>query len=123
MAGEARNPKVNVPLALVLSLVICLLILGALQIAFLGALSDKDLENGWTIYKIFPNIMGAIYHLVKPDENESITDYCGESAEFIPFDNEGKPSREIPEGYVILDKNHIYSKGVVYTKPYNNAHE
>ncbi|MEM8702281.1 MAG: APC family permease [Pseudomonadota bacterium] len=48
MAGEARNPKVNVPLALVLSLVICLFILGALQIAFLGALSGKDLENGWS---------------------------------------------------------------------------
>ena len=47
MAGEARNPKVNIPLALVLSLVVCLLIYGALQVAFLGALDESQLRNGW----------------------------------------------------------------------------
>ncbi|MBG6172492.1 amino acid transporter [Labrenzia sp. EL_208] len=47
MAGEARNPKVNVPLALVLSLVISLVIYGGLQLAFLGALDHSDLEKGW----------------------------------------------------------------------------
>jgi amino acid transporter len=47
MAGEARNPKVNIPLALVLSLVVCLLIYGGLQLAFLGALDHAQLEKGW----------------------------------------------------------------------------
>ncbi|MEP3045920.1 MAG: APC family permease [Roseibium sp.] len=47
MAGEARNPKVNVPLALVFSLVICLVIYGGLQLAFLGALDHEQLQGGW----------------------------------------------------------------------------
>ncbi|KZM47412.1 APC family permease [Labrenzia sp. OB1] len=47
MAGEARNPKINVPLALVMSLVVCLVIYGALQLAFLGALNEDELKNGW----------------------------------------------------------------------------
>lgn len=47
LAGEARNPKVNVPLALVLSLIVCLLIYGGLQLAFLGALNSGQLANGW----------------------------------------------------------------------------
>ncbi len=47
MAGEARNPKVNVPLALVFSLIVCLLIYGGLQLAFLGALQPDQLSNGW----------------------------------------------------------------------------
>lgn len=47
MAGEARNPKVNVPLALVLSLVVCLVIYGGLQLAFLGALDHAQLSDGW----------------------------------------------------------------------------
>jgi len=47
MAGEARNPKVNVPLALVLSLLICLVIYGGLQLAFLGALDHSQLSGGW----------------------------------------------------------------------------
>lgn len=51
MAGEAKNPKVNVPLALVLSLIVCILIYGALQVAFLGALDDKQLAGGWAALK------------------------------------------------------------------------
>ncbi|MCV0429342.1 MAG: APC family permease [Roseibium sp.] len=47
MAGEARNPKVNIPLALVMSLLVCLLILGGLQLAFLGALDKEQLQGGW----------------------------------------------------------------------------
>ncbi|MTI45160.1 APC family permease [Roseibium hamelinense] len=47
MAGEARNPQVNVPLALVLSLVVCVAIYAGLQIAFVGALSEKELADGW----------------------------------------------------------------------------
>ncbi|MFN3131731.1 APC family permease [Roseibium sp.] len=59
MAGEARNPKVNVPLALVLSLVICLLIYGGLQLAFLGALDHSELENGWPALH-FPGELGPM---------------------------------------------------------------
>lgn len=62
MAGEAKNPKVNVPLALVLSLVICLLILGGLQIAFLGALDHSNLEGGWHALH-FPGQLGPMASL------------------------------------------------------------
>lgn len=47
LAGEAQNPKVNIPLALVLSLMICLIIYGGLQLAFLGALDHSQLQKGW----------------------------------------------------------------------------
>ncbi|WP_428650172.1 APC family permease [Roseibium sp.] len=59
MAGEARNPKVNVPIALVVSLVVCLLIYGGLQLAFLGALKETQLENGWAALS-FPGELGPM---------------------------------------------------------------
>ncbi|CTQ51533.1 L-aspartate transporter [Roseibium album] len=59
LAGEARNPKVNVPLALVLSLIVCLLIYGGLQLAFLGALKPSQLENGWQALH-FPGELGPM---------------------------------------------------------------
>jgi len=59
MAGEARNPKVNVPLALVLSLMICLIIYGGLQLAFLGALDHSQLQGGWPALH-FPGELGPM---------------------------------------------------------------
>lgn len=47
MAGEARNPRVIVPAALILSLLICVVIYGALQLAFLGAVPSSELADGW----------------------------------------------------------------------------
>ncbi|MEP9351236.1 APC family permease [Xanthobacter sp. KR7-225] len=47
MAGEVKNPGRTIPLALVLSVLICLLIYGGLQFAFTGALRPADLANGW----------------------------------------------------------------------------
>lgn len=47
LAGEARNPQVTVPLAIVLSLVICFLIYGALQLAFIAAMPESSLSGGW----------------------------------------------------------------------------
>jgi amino acid transporter len=59
LAGEARNPKVNVPLALVVSLVVCLLIYGGLQLAFLGALDQSQLRDGWAALS-FPGELGPM---------------------------------------------------------------
>ncbi|MGU3495708.1 APC family permease [Xanthobacteraceae bacterium A53D] len=47
MAGEAKNPGFTVPVALIASVLICFVIYGGLQVAFLGALSPADLANGW----------------------------------------------------------------------------
>ncbi len=47
LAGEARNPQVTVPLAIVFSLVICFLIYGALQLAFVAAMPAAELTDGW----------------------------------------------------------------------------
>ncbi len=47
MAGEVRNPGFNIPVALILSLFICFLIYGGLQLAFIGALEPSELVNGW----------------------------------------------------------------------------
>lgn len=46
-AGEAKNPSRTIPIALVASILICLIIYLILQIAFIGALSNHDLINGW----------------------------------------------------------------------------
>jgi len=47
MAGEAKNPQTTVPVALVLSLLICLLVYLLLQTAFIGALPPGHLDDGW----------------------------------------------------------------------------
>lgn len=48
LAGEAKNPQTTVPVALVLSLLICLVIYLLLQVSFIGALGPEHLENGWS---------------------------------------------------------------------------
>ncbi|MDG1946206.1 MAG: APC family permease [Halioglobus sp.] len=47
MAGETRNPRKNVPLALIFGLLIPLAIYLLLQVSFIGALSKEELSNGW----------------------------------------------------------------------------
>eukprot|EP01031_Cornospumella_fuschlensis_P051868 gene51868-63423_t len=47
MAGEAKNPGFTIPMALVLSVIICFVVYGGLQLAFIGALRPSDLANGW----------------------------------------------------------------------------
>lgn len=47
MAGEARNPRRDIPLALIGSVLICGAIYLLVQVAFLGALSPADLARGW----------------------------------------------------------------------------
>ncbi|UTW41438.1 APC family permease [bacterium SCSIO 12844] len=47
MAGEAKRPKVTVPLAIVGSVVVCVLVYLLLQSAFLSALPNNILSNGW----------------------------------------------------------------------------
>lgn len=47
LAGEVRNPRVTIPLALTLSVVICFFIYGFLQIAFIGAVPAERLAGGW----------------------------------------------------------------------------
>lgn len=48
LAGEAKNPARNVPLALVGSVVICLVIYLILQVALIGAMPADHLSNGWS---------------------------------------------------------------------------
>ncbi|WP_170463901.1 APC family permease [Ruegeria arenilitoris] len=47
MAGEVKNPKVAIPAALVLSIILCAAIYIGLQIAFIGALDPVMIQNGW----------------------------------------------------------------------------
>ena len=47
LAGEARNPGRNVPLAVIGSILLAAVIYVALQIAFLGAVPPASLVNGW----------------------------------------------------------------------------
>jgi len=47
MAGEARNPQRDIPLALIGSVLITGIIYVLIQIAFIGALTPEDLLHGW----------------------------------------------------------------------------
>lgn len=47
MAGETRKPQRNIPLALILSLVICFIVYAGIQLAFIGALGPDSLADGW----------------------------------------------------------------------------
>jgi amino acid transporter len=47
LAGETRNPQRNVPIAIIGSVLITGVLYIALQSAFIGALPDEALRNGW----------------------------------------------------------------------------
>lgn len=47
LAGEAKRLAVTIPLAIVGSVVCCLLLYLGLQVAFIGALNPEALANGW----------------------------------------------------------------------------
>lgn len=47
MAGEANKPTKTIPIALIGSVLVCMLIYIILQFAFLGALPTEALMNGW----------------------------------------------------------------------------
>ncbi len=47
LAGETDNPQRNVPIAIIGSLVLCGILYIGLQIAFIGALPESALANGW----------------------------------------------------------------------------
>lgn len=48
LAGESNNPKRNLPIAIVGSVIIALALYCGLQVAFIGALRPSDLLNGWS---------------------------------------------------------------------------
>lgn len=47
LAGEAKNLKFAIPLAIIGSVIVCLILYLGLQIAFIGALNPTDLSQGW----------------------------------------------------------------------------
>lgn len=47
MAGEAKNPGVSIPLAIVGSVSICMVLFLLIQIAFLNSVEASNLTNGW----------------------------------------------------------------------------
>jgi amino acid transporter len=47
LAGESANPARNLPFAILGSVLLCLALYCALQIAFIGALTPADLARGW----------------------------------------------------------------------------
>ena len=47
LAGETKNMAIAIPLAVVGSVVCCMILYLGLQIAFIGALSPEALANGW----------------------------------------------------------------------------
>jgi amino acid transporter len=47
LAGEAKNPQRSLPIAIVGSLVLCLILYVLLQIVFIGSLSPSAFANGW----------------------------------------------------------------------------
>ncbi|HET7662420.1 MAG TPA: APC family permease, partial [Rhodanobacteraceae bacterium] len=61
LAGETRNPQRNVPIAIIGSVVITGIIYVALQVAFIGALPEGALANGWA--NIGTSFTGGLDHI------------------------------------------------------------
>lgn len=47
LAGEVKNPQRNIPLALIGSMVFCMVLYTLLQIAFIGAIHPQAFADGW----------------------------------------------------------------------------
>lgn len=47
LAGETKKPQYSIPLALIGSMVFCIILYTLLQIAFVGAISPSELTEGW----------------------------------------------------------------------------
>lgn len=47
LAGETKNPQRNIPLALIGTVIFCVILYACLQIAFVGALDPSTLTQGW----------------------------------------------------------------------------
>lgn len=48
LAAETKNPQRNIPLALIGSIIFCMILYVGLQIAFVGALMPESLSDGWS---------------------------------------------------------------------------
>jgi amino acid transporter len=59
LGGESQNPRRNIPLAVIGSMVLGVILYILLQVAFLGALEPSSLAHGWTDVAFSGN--GAIY--------------------------------------------------------------
>jgi amino acid transporter len=58
LAGETKNPSRNVPIAVIVSILITALIYVALQVAFIAALPEGSLSQGWA--NIGTNLIGGV---------------------------------------------------------------
>ena len=47
LAGEAKNPNVAIPVAVIGSVLICILLYGLIQLAYIGVLSKSMFSHGW----------------------------------------------------------------------------
>lgn len=63
MAGETSNPQRTIPLAIVFSILLCMVLYGLLQFAFIGALDHEQLADGWAHIKL-GNQLGPLANLV-----------------------------------------------------------
>jgi amino acid transporter len=59
LAGESRNPKRNVPFAVIGAVIVTMIIYTLLQVAFIGALPTDSIAGGWSGLS-FPNDFGPL---------------------------------------------------------------
>ncbi len=73
----------------------------------------------WILVKGSPEQIAELDPFVElpSDEAEAPLGYVGLRTDYIPYGEDGKPTRDPDPGYVILDKGHIYARGTVYTLP------
>lgn len=55
MAGEAKNPERAVPIAIIGSIVVCLILFLLIQFSFLSSLTSSNLINGWAHIQLVDN--------------------------------------------------------------------
>lgn len=87
----------------------------------LSAVDPREPSIYWVLVKGTPEQIATLEPFVELPEEEleepepgQVEPY-GLRTELIPYDGEGKPSREPDPGYVVMHKDHVYAKGTVYT--------
>ena len=71
MAGEAKRPYIALPVAIIGSVVLCLILFLLLQLAFMASLTSDNLSGGWSHLKLYNN-NSPLFSILKQD---NLTDY------------------------------------------------
>jgi amino acid transporter len=71
MAGEAKRPHIALPVAIIGSVILCLILFLLLQLAFMASLTPSNISHGWSHLELYNN-NSPLFSILKQNH---LTDY------------------------------------------------